>query len=128
MRTPGAQAAERYLATREVRSYELAHVHALWHADFHIGSRRVLYAKGRYHRAHLLGVLDDCSRLVCHAQWYLAEAAKRNCGWWGRRRNRTPRRRCGGASNEAAPGPLCSPWTGLKAPGLSCSLGRRPGR
>ena len=75
--TPGAQAAERHLATREVRSYELAHVHALWHADFHVGSRRVLDARGRYHRAHLLGVLDDCSRVVCHAQWYLTEDAER---------------------------------------------------
>jgi len=75
--TPGAQAAERHLATREVRSYELAHAHALWHADFHVGSRRVLDAKGRYHRVHLLGVLDDCSRVVCHAQWYLTEDAER---------------------------------------------------
>ena len=75
--TPGAQAAERHLATREVRSYELAHVSALWHADFHVGSRRVVDAKGRYHQAHLLGILDDCSRLCCHAQWYLAEDAER---------------------------------------------------
>ena len=75
--TPGALAAERHLATREVRSYELAHVNALWHADFHVGSHRVVDAKGRYHRAHLLGILDDCSRLCCHAQWYLAEDAER---------------------------------------------------
>ena len=75
--TPGAQAAERHLATREVRSYELAHVGALWHADFHVGSRRVVDGKGRYHQAHLIGILDDCSRLCCHAQWYLAEDAKR---------------------------------------------------
>jgi transposase InsO family protein len=75
--TPGAQAAERHLAEREVRSYELAHVNALWHADFHVGSRRVVDSKGRWHRAHLLGILDDCSRLCCHAQWYLAEDAER---------------------------------------------------
>jgi transposase InsO family protein len=75
--TPGAQAAERHLATREVRSYELAHVGALWHADFHVGSRRVVDARGRYHQAHLLGILDDCSRLCCHAQWYRAEDAER---------------------------------------------------
>ena len=75
--TPGAQAAERHLASREVRSYEVAHVGALWHADFHVGSRRVLDAKGRYHRVHLLCILDDCSRLVCHTQWYLAEDAER---------------------------------------------------
>jgi transposase InsO family protein len=75
--TPGALAAERRLAEREVRSYEVGHVNALWHADFHVGSRRVLDASGRYHRVHLLGVLDDYSRLVCHAQWYLAEDAER---------------------------------------------------
>ena len=60
-----------------MRSYELAHVNALWHADFHVGSRRVVDGKGRYHQAHLLGILDDCSRLCCHAQWYLAEDAER---------------------------------------------------
>jgi transposase InsO family protein len=75
--TPGAQLAEHHLATREVRSFELAHVNALWHADFHVGSRRVIDARGRWQRAHLLGILDDCSRLCCHAQWYLAEDAER---------------------------------------------------
>jgi len=74
--SPGAQAAERHLLTREVRSYELAHVGALWHADFHRASRRVLTAGGRWAEAHLLGVLDDCSRLACHCQWYLAEQAE----------------------------------------------------
>ncbi len=75
--TPGARAAEHHLAEREVRSYELAHVNALWHADFHVGSRHVLDAKGRWHPVHLLGILDDCSRLVCHAQWYFTEDAER---------------------------------------------------
>ncbi len=75
--SPGAELAERHLAEREVRSYELAHVNALWHADFHVGSRRVLDASGRWHRVHLLGVLDDCSRLCCHAQWYFAEEPER---------------------------------------------------
>lgn len=74
--SPGAQAAERHLLTREVRSYELAHVGALWHADFHVGSRRVLTPAGRWAEAHLLGVLDDYSRLACHCQWYLAEQAQ----------------------------------------------------
>ena len=75
--TPGAEAAERHLATREVRSFELAHVNALWHADFHVGSRRIVDANGRWHSAHLLGILDDYSRLCCHAQWYLTEDAER---------------------------------------------------
>jgi len=73
----GAQAAEQHLASREVRSFEVAHVNALWHADFHLGSRRVVTANGRWASPHLLGLLDDCSRLCCHAQWYLAEDAER---------------------------------------------------
>ena len=71
--TPGAEAAERHLATREVRSFELAHVNALWHADFHAGSRAVVDARGRWYKPQLLGILDDCSRLCCHAQWYHTE-------------------------------------------------------
>jgi transposase InsO family protein len=37
----------------------------------------VLGADGRWHSAHLLGILDDCSRLGCHAQWYLTEDTER---------------------------------------------------
>lgn len=75
--TPGAELAERHLAEREVRSFELAHVNALWHGDFHVGSRRVVDSDGRWHRVHLLGILDDCSRLGCHVQWYLTEDVQR---------------------------------------------------
>jgi transposase InsO family protein len=75
--TAGTEAAEHRLAEREVRSYELAHVNALWHADFHVGSRRVLTPRDGWQSAHLLGILDDCSRLGCHAQWYLTEDAER---------------------------------------------------
>jgi hypothetical protein len=37
--TPGTEAAERHLASYEVRSYETEHVLALLHADYHAGSR-----------------------------------------------------------------------------------------
>jgi putative transposase len=56
---------------RETRSYEVAHVNALWHFDFHEGKRNVITPAGERLRPYLLGVLDDCSRLCCHAQWYL---------------------------------------------------------
>ena len=56
---------------RETRSYEVAHVNALWHYDFHVGTRKVLTSAGEYKAPHLLGILDDCSRLCCHAQWYI---------------------------------------------------------
>jgi putative transposase len=58
---------------REMRSFEVTHVHGLWHSDGHDGTRRVLLADGSYEEVHLLGVLDDHSRLVCHLQWYLGD-------------------------------------------------------
>lgn len=61
------------VVAREVRSYEHAHVHGLWHLDSHEGSRKVLTASGAWRKPYLFGVLDDCSRQCCHAQWYLEE-------------------------------------------------------
>lgn len=60
----------------EVRSFEMDHVGALWHLDFHHGSRRVLTRSGTWAKPLLLGVIDDRSRLVCHLQWYLDETAE----------------------------------------------------
>ena len=61
---------------REVRSYEAVHVGGLWHLDFHHGSLKILTAGGEWVRPVLLGILDDRSRLCCHAQWYLSETAE----------------------------------------------------
>ena len=61
---------------REVLSYEVSRSHALWHADFHHGKRRVLTASGEWETPILLGFLDDHSRLGCHLQWYLEETAE----------------------------------------------------
>lgn len=61
---------------RETRSYEVAHVHGLWHLDFHEGSRAILTSQGEWKKPQLLGVLDDRSRLCCHLQWYLDETAE----------------------------------------------------
>ncbi len=74
--SPGAARAEARFEHREVRSYEAEYVHGLWHLDFHHGSRPVLRADGTRLTPILLGVLDDRSRLCCHAQWYLAETAE----------------------------------------------------
>lgn len=73
---PGLADAEARLAHREVRSYEAEYVHGLWHLDFHDGSRAVLTPRGRWVKPVLLGVLDDRSRLACHAQWYWGETAE----------------------------------------------------
>ena len=74
--TPGIERAQARLENREVRSYELAHVHALWHLDFHHGSHKILSPDGEWVKPLLLGILDDHSRLVCHAQWYWSESAE----------------------------------------------------
>ena len=74
--TAGALLAEARLEPREVRSYEAEYVNALWHWDFHHGSRKVLTPRGEWRTPMLLGILDDRSRLACHLQWYLAETAE----------------------------------------------------
>lgn len=74
--TAGALAARDRLERLEVRSFEVDHVNALWHLDFHHGSRKVLTRQGAWVTPMLLGVIDDRSRLVCHLQWYLDETAE----------------------------------------------------
>lgn len=74
--TAGALAARDRLERLEVRSFEVDHVCALWHLDFHQGSRKVLTRQGAWGTPMLLGVIDDRSRLICHLQWYLDETAE----------------------------------------------------
>jgi putative transposase len=74
--TAGMTRAQRRREHREVRSFEAEYVHGLWHLDFHQGSRKVLTPTGTWLTPHLLGVLDDRSRLACHLQWYADETAE----------------------------------------------------
>lgn len=74
--TPGALVAAERLESREVRSFEMDHVHALWHLDFHHGSRKILGYDGEWHKPLLLAIMDDRSRIICHAQWYLNETTE----------------------------------------------------
>ena len=74
--TAGQERALAHLEHVEVRSYEAAAVHALWHFDFHHGSRKVLDAKGVWHTPQCLCILDDRSRICCHIQWFLHEDAR----------------------------------------------------
>ena len=62
-------------AARETRSFEVGHVHGLWHLDFHECSRAVLTASGEWKKPRMLGIMDDRSRLCCHLQAYLDETA-----------------------------------------------------
>lgn len=77
--SPGAQGAEQRFEAREIRGYEAEYVNALWHLDFHHGSRRVLLPNGQWAYPLLLAISDDRSRLCCHGQWYLAEGAEELC-------------------------------------------------
>ena len=74
--TEGAVLAAERLEKREVRSFEVDHVNALWHLDFHHGTRRILGRDGQWHKPLLLAILDDRSRLICHAQWYMDETVE----------------------------------------------------
>ena len=72
-RKPRRHELEPGFVPRERRSFEVSHVHALWHSDFHESKRKVLTTNGEYTPAVLFATLDDCSRLCCHAQWYAVE-------------------------------------------------------
>jgi transposase InsO family protein len=72
----GQQRAAERLERREVRSYEVSHVHGLWHLDFHQAKTAIVDTAGRWHRPMALAVCDDYSRLCCHLQFYLAETAE----------------------------------------------------
>ncbi len=68
--------ASRTREPRETRSFEVSHVGGLWHLDFHGASRKVLLPSGEWAQPQLLAVIDDRSRLCCHAQWYLSPSTE----------------------------------------------------
>lgn len=61
---------------REVRSFEATHVGGLLHLDFHHGKLRVVTERGHVTAPICLAIIDDRSRLICHAQWYLSETTR----------------------------------------------------
>ncbi len=74
---PGQARARQRLEEREVRSYEVDHVGALWHLDFHTSkSISVLTPDGTWRKPNLFAVMDDHSRLCCHAQFYFSETTE----------------------------------------------------
>ena len=74
--TEGQRKAAHRRESREIRSFEASHVHALWHLDFHQGSLKVLDEEGRWLTPVACAMLDDRSRVCCHIQWYLTENAQ----------------------------------------------------
>jgi putative transposase len=77
-RLPRRHEEEPDFVPRERRLFEVAHVHGLWHCDFHKARRKVLTASGEHAIATLFAVLDDHSRLCCHVQWYAGEGDTEN--------------------------------------------------
>ena len=61
---------------KDIRSYEVEYVGQLWHMDFHMGSKMVLTESGDFKQPICMAIIDDKSRLVCHAQWFLNETAE----------------------------------------------------
>jgi transposase InsO family protein len=59
--------------TREKRSFENEYCNGLWHADYHHSSLQVITTDGSRKTPIILAIIDDHSRLICHAQWYLNE-------------------------------------------------------
>jgi transposase InsO family protein len=74
--TDGQLLAAKRRQNREIRGFEVSHVHGLWHLDFHQAKIRILDKKGAWHRPVALAIIDDHSRLCCHLQLYLAETAQ----------------------------------------------------
>jgi len=70
-RKPRRHEQEPGFVPRERRSFEVSHVHGLWHCDFHKAKRKVMTQSGQWRKASLFGLLDDRSRVCCHVQWYL---------------------------------------------------------
>lgn len=58
---------------KEIRSYENPYVGGLWHLDFHHGRRLVIAPNGKKKVPICLCILDDCSRVCSHVQWFFHE-------------------------------------------------------
>lgn len=74
--TAGQRQAAKRRQNREIRGFEVSHVHGLWHLDFHQAKIRILDKKGTWQRPVALAIIDDHSRLCCHLQLYLNETAQ----------------------------------------------------
>ncbi len=61
---------------KEIRSFEVEFVGQMWHMDFHKGSRMVINEKGEFVQPICAAFIDDKSRLICHAQWFLNETTE----------------------------------------------------
>jgi len=75
-KSQGRTKIDEQVVAREVRRFEVDRLHALWHLDFHQGSKNILGSDGIWRKPILLSILDDHSRIICHAQWYFSESTE----------------------------------------------------
>ena len=61
------------IRVKETRSYENPYVGGLWHLDFHHGRRLVIAPNGKKLVPICLAIMDDCSRVCSHVQWFFHE-------------------------------------------------------
>ena len=61
---------------QEKKSYEMTFSGALWHLDFHHARRMILLPNGMRVVPKCLAIMDDCTRLCCHIQWFLHETTE----------------------------------------------------
>ena len=61
---------------KEIRSYENPFVGGLWHLDFHHGRRLVIAPNGKKLVPICLAIMDDCTRVCSHIQWFFHEDTK----------------------------------------------------
>jgi len=64
------------IKAKEVRSYENPYAGGLWHLDFHHGRRLVIAPNGKRLVPICLCIMDDCTRVVSHVQWFFHEDTK----------------------------------------------------
>ncbi len=61
------------VGVKEIRSYENPYVGGLWHLDFHHGRRLVIAPNGKKLVPICLCIMDDCTRVCSHIQWFFHE-------------------------------------------------------
>ena len=56
---------------KDKRAFEASHPNEIWQSDVMHGPR--VLVEGKLKKAYLIGIIDDYSRFIIHAQFYLAE-------------------------------------------------------
>lgn len=58
---------------KETSCFEVKNVNEIWSLDFHHGGIKILDSSGGWRQPLVVAIIDHCSRLVCHAEWFFNE-------------------------------------------------------